>query len=161
MAVLLDGRIRQEGAPEAVLAAPVDAAVAAFVGTDTRIPGTVVASRDGLATVEIGEHRIEAVSSLERGGRVLCCLRPEDVTIWADTDPDAERTPISSARNQLPGRIARLVPDGPLIRVTVDCGDPVVASITRASSAEMRLAEGRPVTATFKATAVHLIPLAS
>jgi len=161
MAVLLDGRIRQEGAPEAVLAAPVDAAVAAFVGTDTRIPGTIVASRDGLATVEIGEHRIEAVSSLERGGRVLCCLRPEDVTIWADTDPDAERTPISSARNQLPGRIARLVPDGPLIRVTVDCGDPVVASITRASSAEMRLAEGRAVTATFKATAVHLIPLAS
>lgn len=182
MTVLLDGRIRQEGAPEAVLAAPVDAEVAAFVGADTRIPGRVVASRDGLATVEVGDHRIEAVSSLERGGRVLCCLRPEDVTIWADTaagvapapgvgagrppapagtGPDAEPTAVSSARNQLPGRIARLVPDGPLIRVTVDCGVPVVASITRASAADMRLAEGRAVIATFKATAVHLIPLAT
>jgi tungstate transport system ATP-binding protein len=182
MAVLLDGRIRQDGAPESVLAAPVDAAVAAFVGTDTRIPGTVVDSRDGLATVEIGEHRIEAVSSLGRGGRVLCCLRPEDVTIWADTaagvapapdprdgrrpspagaGPDSEPAPVSSARNHLAGRVTRLVPDGPLIRVTVDCGVPVVASITRASSAEMCLAGGQPVIATFKATAVHLIPLAT
>ncbi|HYN48981.1 MAG TPA: ABC transporter ATP-binding protein [Candidatus Nanopelagicales bacterium] len=182
MAVLLDGRIRQEGAPEAVLAAPIDAEVAAFVGTDTRIPGTVVASGDGLATVEIGDHRIEAVSSLERGGRVLCCLRPEDVTIWvapaagvapapdagadrhsapAGTGPDGEPAPVSSARNHLPGRVARLVPDGPLIRVTVDCGVPLVASITRASATEMRLAEGCAVIATFKATAVHLIPLAT
>lgn len=182
MAVLLDGRIRQEGAPEAVLAAPVEAEVAAFVGADTRIPGMVVAGRDGLATVEVGDHRIQAVSSLERGSRVLCCLRPEDVTIWSDpaadvapapeipagrppvpagTGPDAEQAPVSSARNHLPGRIVRLVPDGPLIRVTVDCGVPVVASITRASATDMRLAEGRAVIATFKATVVHLIPLAT
>jgi len=182
MAVLVDGRIRQEGVPEAVLAAPVDAEVAAFVGAETRIPGRVVAAGDGLVTVEVGDHRIEAVSSVADGGRVLCCLRPEDVTIWADpgagtaplagsgaglpgpvagTGSDAEPAPVSSARNHLPGRVARLVPDGPLVRVTVDCGVPLVASITRASAADMRLAEGRAVVATFKATAVHLIPLAS
>ena len=199
MAVLVDGRIRQEGVPEAVLAAPVDAEVAAFVGADTRIPGRVVAGRDGLVTVEVGAHRIEAVSALAHGGRVLCCLRPEDVTIWADPGADGERAPgggaapsappgmgsaplaappgtgsgppgaglgaepapVSSARNHLAGRVARLVPDGPLVRVTVDCGVSVVASITRASAADMRLAEGRAVVATFKATAVHLIPLAS
>ena len=190
MAVMLDGRIRQEGAPEAVLAAPVDAEVAAFVGAETRIPGTVVASGDGLATVEVGDHRIEAVSSLESGGRVLCCLCPEDVTIWRDsaadsaageaagealppglgagrppapagTGHDAGPTPVSSARNHLPGRIVRLVPDGPLIRVTVDCGVAVVASITRASATDMRLAEGGAAIATFKATAVHVIPLAT
>jgi len=182
MAVLLDGRIRQEGAPEAVLAAPVDGEVAAFVGTETRIPGSVVASRDGLATVEVGGHRIEAVSTLEGGARVLCCLRPEDVTIWAGPDPGpalpdgsatrppaapagasplAEPAPASSARNHLTGRIVRLVPDGPLVRVTVDCGVTVVASITRASATDLRLAEGRAVIATFKATSVHLIPLAT
>jgi tungstate transport system ATP-binding protein len=166
MAVLLDGRIRQEGLPEGVLAAPLDAEVAAFVGTDTRIPGRIVAAGDGLAAVEVGPHRIQAVSSLEPGGRVLCCLRPEDVTIWADPasggpGPDLGPSPVSSARNHLPGRIVRLVPDGPLFRVTVDCGVPVVASITRASAVDMRLAEGSAVVATFKATAVHLIPLAT
>jgi tungstate transport system ATP-binding protein len=185
LAVLLDGRVRQEGAPEAVLAAPVDAEVAAFVGTETRLPGTIVASGDGLATVEAGGRRIQAVSSL-RGGRVLACLRPEDVTLWADdgagvgpasgpasgygSGPPAAPVltahadgpvPVSSARNHLPGRITRLVPDGPLLRVTVDCGVPVVATITRASAVEMGLVEGRAVIATFKATAVHLIPLAT
>ncbi len=94
------------------------------------------------------------------------------MTIWADTaaspapavagpGPDAGPAPVSSARNHLAGRIVRLVPDGPLIRVTVDCGVPVIASITRASATDMRLAEGRAVIATFKATAVHLIPLAT
>jgi tungstate transport system ATP-binding protein len=182
MAVLVDGRIRQEGVPEAVLAAPVDAEVAAFVGADTRIPGRAVASGEGLVTVEVGGHRIEAVSTMAHGGRVLCCLRPEDVTVWVDPDtghapapgdgarlpapvagttPGAEPAAVSSARNHLPGRVTRLVPDGPLVRVTIDCGVPVVASITRASAADMRLAEGRAVVCTFKATAVHLIPLAS
>lgn len=182
LAVLLDGRLRQEGAAEAVLAAPVDAEVAAFVGTVTRIPGRVVESGDGLVTVEVGHHRIQAVSSLGRDGRVLCCLRPEDVVIWAAggadslptpgagsgrppapavTGPGAAPVPVSSARNTMPGRVTRLVPDGPLFRVTVDCGVPLVATITRASAADMGLAEGQAVIATFKASAVHLIPLAT
>lgn len=179
LAVLLEGRVRQEGAPEAVLAAPVDGEVAAFVGTETRLPGRIVASGDGLATVQVGGHRIQAVSRLERDGRVLACLRPEDVTLWVDDDAaaglppgpgaghptaagaGAEPPPVSSARNHLPGRITRLVPDGPLLRVTVDCGVPVVATITRASATEMRLAVGGAVIATFKASAVHLIQLAT
>jgi len=66
----------------------------------------------------------------------------------------------SSARNRLPGRISRIVTQGPLVRVSVDCGVPVIASITRASAVEMGLAEGGDVVATFKASAVHLIPLA-
>lgn len=165
LAVLLDGRIRQEGPPETVLAAPVDDEVAAFVGTETRMAGLVVASGDGLVTVEVGSHRIDAVSTLEPGSRVLCCLRPEDVTIWADpairSGPGADPAHASSARNHLSGRITRLTPDGPLIRVTVDCGAPVIASITRESAADLRLAVGRAVIATFKATAVHLIPRAT
>ena len=156
LAVLLDGRLRQVGPPEAVLAAPVDAEVAAFVGTDTRIPGRVVASDGGLATIDAAGHRIEAVSPLGPGARVLCCLRPEDITVWAD--PAAEQ---GSARNRLPGRVIRLVPDGPLVRVTLDCGVPVVATITRASAGEMGLVEGDPAVATFKAAAVHLIHLAT
>jgi len=126
------------------------------VGTETRIPGWVVASAGGLATVAAGEHRIEAVSALGPGAHVLCCLRPEDVTVWAAAAADG-----GSARNRLPGRVVRLVPDGPLVRVTLDCGVPVVATITRASAGEMGLVEGGPAVATFKAAAVHLIHLAT
>ena len=51
-----------------------------------------------------------------------------------------------------------MTPSGPLVRVVIDCGLPVVALITRGSANEMKLEEGQAVTATFKATAVHLIP---
>jgi tungstate transport system ATP-binding protein len=143
VAVILQGRLRQCDSPERVLTAPVDADVAAFVGVTTRLPGRVV----------------------------LFCLRPEDITLWAGDDAgrgnhaDQGGDPVhgsalSSARNRLPGLVSRVTPSGPLVRVSVDCGVPLVALVTRASADEMGLAVGRPVVATFKATAAHLIPLA-
>ena len=54
LAILLDGRIRQVDAPERVMAAPVDADVAAMTGTETRVRGRVVASDDGLVVVDTG-----------------------------------------------------------------------------------------------------------
>ena len=51
------------------------------------------------------------------------------------------------------------------MRVTVECRPPgaamgfaLVALVTRPSAQEMELAEDLPVTLTFKASAVHLIP---
>jgi molybdopterin-binding protein len=104
------------------------------------------------------------VSTVEPGRAVLLCLRPEDVTLWSGDDPGRGERPgpggaLSSARNRLPGRVSRVTPSGPLVRVSVDCGVPLVALITRASAEQMGLAVGRPVVATFKATAAHLIPL--
>jgi molybdopterin-binding protein len=66
--------------------------------------------------------------------------------------------PPSSARNRLHDRIQALTPQGPLVRVTVDCGFPLMALVTRASAREMGLAEGQPIAAAFKPSAVHLIP---
>jgi tungstate transport system ATP-binding protein len=182
IAVVIRGRLHQCDRPEQVLRAPVDPDVAAFVGTETRLAGRVVESHDGIALVDVGEGRIEAASDAAPGRSVLCCLRPEDVTLWAPDGvgaagrgPDDPRSTPSdpsgaaglarparftgSARNQLHGTVSRLVPQGPLVRVSVDCGFPLVAAVTRASALEMGLVEGGPVVATFKASAVHLIPL--
>jgi tungstate transport system ATP-binding protein len=172
VAVLLQGRLRQCDAPERVLAAPIDADVAAFVGVETRLHGRVVEVRNGLAMVEAAGHHLEAVSKVGPGRAVLFCLRPEDVTLWSDDHPGHDDRPgsgdrpgvgpggaLSSARNRLRGRVSRVTSSGPLVRVNVDCGVPLVALITRASADEMGLAVGRPVVATFKATAAHLIPL--
>lgn len=154
VAVMLDGHIRQVGDPQAVFSAPADEGVAAFVGVETVIPGKVLSSQDGQVTVEAYGLHLEAVSDLPPRREVLFCLRPEDVTLFP-----AGAAPItSSARNRLSGRIVRMAPQGPLVRVEVDCGFPLMAIITRASAREMELAEGLPVAAAFKATAVHLIP---
>ena len=181
IAVVIRGRLHQWDRPEQVLRTPVDPDVAAFVGTETRLAGRVLETHGELALVDVDGGRIEAASPAMPGRRVLCCLRPEDVTLWAP-DGDAGRmtqvgsetppsTPrgatgsvpsarlMTSARNQIRGRVSRLVAQGPLVRVTVDCGFSLVAAITRASATEMGLVEGSPVVATFKASAVHLIPL--
>jgi molybdopterin-binding protein len=49
------------------------------------------------------------------------------------------------------------MPAGAQVRVTVDCGFPLVSVITRQSQEELGLEVGAPVVATFKASAVHLI----
>jgi molybdopterin-binding protein len=46
---------------------------------------------------------------------------------------------------------------GPLTRVEIDCGFPLVVMVTRKSAEEMKLVKGRKVFATFKATGVHVI----
>lgn len=158
MAVIVKGRLLQDDEVSRVLSAPADAEVAAFVGIQTRLPGRIVSVSNGLAAVDIDGATIEAVTDLPAGHRVLCCVRPEDITVRPlhPSDPPA---PEASARNRLVGRITRIVVRGPLAQVTVDCGSSLVAHVTRASEAQLGLREGVAVEAAFKATAVHLIAL--
>ena len=153
VAVLLGGVLHQVGRPQDVFTAPSDADVAAFVGVETVIAGQVSVCQKGQLIVQADGLNLEAVGDLPVGKSVLFCLRPEDITL----SPPTSASP-SSARNHLAGRIIRITPNGPLVRVVVDCGLPVVALVTRSSADELNLTEGAQVTATFKATAVHLIP---
>ncbi len=153
VAVLLGGVLRQVGRPQDVFTAPSDGEVAAFVGVETVIAGKVSACQTGQLTIQADGLSLEAVGELVVGTPVLYCLRPEDITLSVSTNAS-----VTSARNRLDGRITHLAPSGPLMRVVVDCGLPIVALITRGSANEMKLSIGLPVTASFKATAVHLIP---
>jgi tungstate transport system ATP-binding protein len=153
VAVLIEGRLRQVGKPEQVFTAPADADVASFVGVETVVNGKIITSRDGQVIVEAHDIQLQAVSDLLVGRSVFFCLRPEDVTLWSPGS-----SPASSARNRLSGHIRSMTPQGPLVRVSVEVGFPLMALITRASAREMGLLEGQEVTATFKASAVHLIP---
>ena len=114
------------------------------------MPGPVGGA--GLATLEAGKQTIEVAQPAEAGEWVRLCVRPEDVTL---TPPAAGGG--SSARNHLQGQIVRLAQSGPHVRVTIDCGFPLVALVTQRSVTEMDLAPGSPVTAHFKATAPHLL----
>jgi molybdate transport system ATP-binding protein len=151
-AVLVDGQLRQIGAPQDVFSSPADPEGAAFVGGETILPGIVAGMEDGLNQIALDGFQAEAVGSFAIGRSVYLCLRPEDVTLYPPGS-----TGKSSARNHLCGRITRLLPQGPLVRVILDCKMPLVALVTRASAREMNLAPGLEIEAGFKATAVHLI----
>ena len=152
-AVLLGGRLRQVGPVAEVFAAPVDEEVAAFVGVETVVQARLVGDEGGLARLDVAGRVIEVVPKGPLAADMLVCLRPEDVVL---APPDGV-TP-SSARNRLPGVVSRVVPAGAQVRVTVDCGFPLVAVITRQSLEELGLGVGVRVVASFKASAVHLIP---
>ena len=63
-----------------------------------------------------------------------------------------------SIRNQLPATILSLTPEGPLVRVALECGFEITALVTRPASDELQLQCGDTVTAMLKTPAIHLIP---
>jgi tungstate transport system ATP-binding protein len=155
VAVMMGGSIRQVGTAAEVFAAPVDEEVAAFVGVETIVRGRLRSLADGLATIDVGGVRIQAMASgLDSGSEVLVCLRPEDVVL----EPAGLESHITSARNHLRGTVRRITTVGGQVRVALDCGLALVALITKQSLEEMSLAVGDEVVASFKATAVHVIP---
>ena len=153
VAVLLDGRLHQVGDTATVFQSPVSEEVARFVGVETIVSGEVIALQGGVALVDVAGRKLEIAALAHPGERVRICIRPEDVTLTQAPDSSV----LSSARNHLAGTVARVTPSAPQVRVVVDVGFPLVAALTRRSVDEMGLAEGRAVTAIFKASAAHLI----
>ena len=155
VAVMMAGSIRQVDTAAEVFAAPVDGEVAAFVGVETIVGGRVRSLADGLATIDVGGAVVQAmVPGLDSGGEVLVCLRPEDVVL----EPAGLESHPTSARNRLRGTVRRIMTVGGQVRVALDCGFPLMVLITKQSLDEMGLAVGDEVVASFKATAVHVIP---
>ncbi|MCL6641842.1 MAG: ATP-binding cassette domain-containing protein [Candidatus Bipolaricaulota bacterium] len=160
VAVMRRGEILQIGTPEEVFGQPVSEAVASFVGVETILRGVVESQDEGFATVQIHTGpQVAVASTLPPGTKVILCIRPEEVTLFA---PPAKAThglplPASSARNAFPARVGKIVPWGVVFKVHLDCGFPLVAFVTRPSLEALSLREGSLVGATFKATAVHVI----
>ena len=71
--------------------------------------------------------------------------------------PAGEQAP-GSARNRIVGRVTRIVRTGADARVEIDCGFRLTARVTRRSLDDLGIEDGSHVVASFKATAVHLIP---
>ena len=154
IAVIMDGRVCQIGTPAQVFGQPVSEEAARFVGMETILPGRILANRDGLLTVDVEGTRIAALGKVPVGGAVLCCLRPEDVTLRAGDG----HTPVESARNRLEGHVKAATRLEAQYRVEIICGPRLVALVTTQSYDELGLGPGSPVVVTFKASAVHLIP---
>jgi tungstate transport system ATP-binding protein len=151
--VLMNGRIGQIGPPAEVFSSPVDEDVAGFVEAGNILRGVVAAQSGGLAAIQIGNHSIDASSDLPAGTNVIVVLPHDDVTIIV---PSPEKV-CSSARNCLPGEVLKIFPIGSLVRVTVDCGFPITALVTRRSAEELGLEKGQQVQVSFKAVSTRVI----
>jgi len=148
--VIMDGELLQIGTSDDIFLAPSCRAVAEFIGIENILTGAITGINDGLITVEVSGHKIQAVGDFAAGEGVHLFIRPEDVTVAISGE-------ISSARNRLEGTITRLSLVGPLVRLEIDCGFRLMAVVTRQSAADLGLSIGRRIFASLKATAIHAV----
>ncbi|MDR4479895.1 MAG: ABC transporter ATP-binding protein [Nitrospira sp.] len=151
MAVINAGEVLQVGAPIEVFSRPQDAAVARIVGIETVVKGRVVGSAGGMMQVSVNGTTLMAVEGEAAGPDVFVCIRSEDVVL------ERGQAPASSARNHLAGTVTMITRLGALARVTIECGFPLVATVTQSAVEEFGLVSGVSVVAAIKAGAVHLV----
>ena len=152
IAVMNGGQILQIGSPGDVMNRPLDEFVASFVGIETVLKGNVLKRDAGVFLVSVGDQQIEAVGEAQAGESVTFCIRPENVTL--STQFSKERT---SARNVFAGRITRVTSMGLFYKIHLDCGFPIVAFVTSHSLENLSLEQGKEITVSFKATAIHVV----
>jgi molybdate transport system ATP-binding protein len=153
IAVLIAGRVRQVGLVSAVFSHPADAEVAASLGVEAVLPARVLHASGGLLSVAISDVVLQVAERDETtvGSTVYACIRAEDVTLETQSPAHA------STRNHLAATIVAVTPEGPVDRVSLDCGFPLDALITRRAREELQLAPGASITAAIKATSIHLV----
>ena len=154
VAVMADGAVRQIGSTLEVFDRPADETVARIVGIETVVPATVLSASQGLVRLRVGVAELTALGDWPAGAAVLVSIRAEDVIVVNDAPVASGGV---SARNRLHGRVVAVEPSGPLVRVRIDCGFPLVAAVTRPAFEELALRPGLPVAAILKAQAVHVI----
>lgn len=151
MVVMQQGSIVQSGTPLAINNQPVNEFVATFVGMENIFSGVVKNAHNGLFSVSVFDKTMEIMGDGAPNESVVICIRPEHVVISL-TNPEST----TSVRNVFAGTVSKVVQLGLFTKVYLDCGFSLVASITNQSLDTLELQPGRPMFASFKATAVHL-----
>jgi ABC-type sulfate/molybdate transport systems ATPase subunit len=145
--VIVEGRIHQTDTPAGLVAAPSDAFVASFVGSNL-MPGVAHATGDGLAEVVLeGGAVIRAVAGPE--GRVGAVVHPWDVGVDVAGEPEP-------SLNRIRAPIASVAPAGAGLRVRIG---PLVAEVPADGAGAVDLVAGQVASATFAPEATRLVPL--
>jgi molybdate transport system ATP-binding protein len=154
LVVLNEGRIVQRGPVAEVFRRPANPDVAGILAVETVQPARILARENGLATLQVGGAQLTAVvGDLPADcAEVFICIRAEDVIL------SGEAARLSSPRNRLSATVRAMVEEGPLTRLELDCGFPLVAVLTRQASAELALQENATILALIKAPQIHLVP---
>jgi molybdopterin-binding protein len=114
--------------------------------------GTMVCGDGGMKL----EVPLDAAPSNQNGAPdhtqdILVGLRSSDI-ILAMEEPKG-----TSARNRLAGTVASVEPRPPGYEVTLDCGIPLKAQVTRAAMSELGIKPGQNLWAVFKASSCFLV----
>jgi molybdate transport system ATP-binding protein len=143
--VLVEGRLRQIGRTQELVARPADPFVASFTGANL-LHGTVAGASNGIARVRLEDGTI--ISTTEPAeGHVVVAVYPWDVIVG--TEP-----PHDSALNVIHAPIRTITELGNRVRLGVG---PISAEITSESLRRLGLRVDQVVYASFKATGTRVL----
>ena len=164
--VIDGGRAIARGAPVDVLGQPGQAAVARLVGVENLFRMRVVSRQPRDGTMRLTGVGAAAGFTLEAplgGGAPSDAGDPGEaewvtVGIRASDIILAAQEPVgSSARNRIPGTVARVAPRPPGYTVELECGVTLRCQVTGASLEEMGIGAGQRLWAVFKASSCFLV----
>jgi molybdate transport system ATP-binding protein len=146
------GRIIQAGTTQEIFDGPKTPAAARLVGVDTILLGRITSVDNGLARVAVGAQEVRAAAPAEPGHEAALCIRAEDVTLALHDSPDL------STINRWRATIRSATPEGPFVRIGLDCGFRLSALVTRDAWQRLSLAPGGVAWAMVKATTIRALP---
>jgi len=149
LGVMEAGRLVQVGSTEEVFHQPRTPSVAAFVGMENLFPAVAEPASAGSSLVEIAPG-VRLVVRGHHSGPVSVAFRSEEVAISGEEDAR------SGAEDSHEGQIVAVVPLQSAVRVVVDVGVPVVATIPRTEIRQRMPELGQRVTCRVPAEAVHV-----
>ena len=150
--LISEGEVLQTGNVDEVFNRPVNEKAASIVGIETVVHGKIFSVSNGLVAIDVCGERLFSVETKDISGDVFVCIRGEDIILERHVSSG------SSARNHLRGRIRKIIMEGPIVRIIIDCGFLLTALVTKQSYQELSLLEGSDITASVKAPSIHLIP---
>ncbi|MGH8999251.1 MAG: ABC transporter ATP-binding protein [Acidimicrobiia bacterium] len=138
--VLEDGRVSQAGVPSEITERPRSRYVADLVGVN------LLRGRGEAQRVAVPGGSLTVADQVP-AGEVFAVVHPRSVSLYRDR-------PGGSPRNIWCGSADALDYEGERVRVKVGGGIPLVAEVTLAAAAELRLDDGGPVWVSVKATEI-------
>ncbi|MDP6458598.1 MAG: ABC transporter ATP-binding protein [Candidatus Bathyarchaeota archaeon] len=144
--LLSGGQIVEVGSTQDLMLNP-STDMARFVRTENVFTGD---SKRVNGVSHIMVNGVEIVGAFSTEGRTTIDVMPEDILI-------SKRIMVSSARNNLQGKIIMVEEIDDIFRIRVDVGVVFTVQITRRSLKEMGLNAGQEVYLTFKASSVRLL----
>ncbi|MHA1860335.1 MAG: ABC transporter ATP-binding protein [Candidatus Asgardarchaeia archaeon] len=145
--IIKDGKLIEIGPPDKIFRSPSNEFTAEFLGFENLFKGFVKREEDGLFFIDV--NGIEFITTKGGHGKVTIAFRPEDVTVM-------RKFAKTSARNVFSGKIVDTLDEGSLVKLKVDIGIPVTATVTKSSFFELGLKVGCEVNVSIKASAISV-----
>jgi molybdopterin-binding protein len=145
-ALLVDGRIAQAGTTQEIFRSP-SKSMASFARVENVFSG-YSEMVEGVSHIDIGGLVVKA--AFDKVGEISVYVRPEDIILSLNPV-------MTSARNQLKGRIVSVEDMENVVRLRIDAGKIFVVQITRRSLLEFNLGLGSEVYLSFKASSVEML----